>query len=51
MLGFSTGALAFAGFRRALDMLRPHDFLAVEVSALRQPELAPLTAAVPELRL
>jgi len=51
MIGFSTGALAFGDFRRALNMLRPHPVRAVELSALRQPELDPLRAAVDELDL
>ena len=50
-IGFSTGALAFGDFRRALDILRARDIRAVELSALRQPELAPLAAAAPELDL
>lgn len=44
-VGFSTGALAFGDFRRALNMLRPYNTRAVELSALRQPELGPLTVA------
>jgi hypothetical protein len=50
-IGFSTGALAYGDFRRALDMLRPHPVRVVELSALRQPELDPLWAAVAELDL
>ena len=50
-IGFSTGALAFGDFRRALDMMRPHALGAVELSALRQPELEPLRAAAAELDL
>lgn len=50
-IGFSTGALAFGDYRRALDMLRKHPIRAVELSALRQPELEPLRAAVDELDL
>jgi hypothetical protein len=50
-IGFSTGALAFGDFRRALKMLRPYALDAVELSALRQPELAPLVAAAAELDL
>jgi hypothetical protein len=51
MIGFSTGALAFGDFRRALNMLRPHALRAVELSALRLPELDPLVSAVPNLDL
>lgn len=50
-IGFSTGALAFGDFRRALEMLRSHDVRAVELSALRQPELEPLVTAADELDL
>ncbi len=50
-LGFSTGALAFGNFRQALEMLRPYGTHAVELSALRQPELGPLVAACNELDL
>lgn len=50
-IGFSTGALAFGDFHRALNMLRPRDIPAVELSALRQRELAPLRAAVEQLDL
>jgi hypothetical protein len=50
-IGFSTGALAFGDFRRALNMLRSHDITAVELSALRQPELSPLRTAISELDL
>jgi len=50
-IGFSTGALAFGDFRRALDMLRRRDIPAVELSALRQPELGPLRAGISELDL
>jgi hypothetical protein len=50
-IGFSTGALAFGDFRRALDMLRKHPIRAVELSALRQPELDPLRAAIADLDL
>ncbi len=51
-IGFSTGALAFGEFRRALGMLhRVRRARAVELSALRQPELTPLRAAVDDLDL
>jgi hypothetical protein len=50
-LGFSTGALAFGDFRRALYMLRSRGISAIELSALRQPELGPLSEAVGELDL
>src|ERR1035437_8950980 len=50
-IGFSTGALAFSDFRRALAMLRPLPLGAVELSALRQVELEPLRAAAAGLDL
>jgi len=50
-VGFSTGALAFADFRKALGMLQGKDVQAVELSALRQNELIPLLDALPSLDL
>jgi hypothetical protein len=47
--GFSTGALACGDFRRALEMLRTCPTPAIELSALRLPELDPLMEAVDEL--
>src|ERR1700730_5294668 len=41
-IGFSTGALAAGGFRHALGMMSGKKVNAVELSALRQDELAPL---------
>jgi hypothetical protein len=41
-IGFSTGALAYADFRRGLEMTRGKAVQAVELSALRQSELIPL---------
>lgn len=41
-VGFSTGALAYSDFRRGLAMARTAVCAAVELSALRQPELFPL---------
>ena len=42
-IGFSTGALAFADFRRALVMMKDELAISVvELSALREPELEPL---------
>jgi len=40
--GFSTGALAYADFRRSLAMSRAHDCRAIELSSLREWELQPL---------
>lgn len=45
-IGFSTGALAYADFRRGLAMTRRAGVAAVELSALRQPELIPLLDAL-----
>ena len=49
--GFSTGALAFADFRRGLELVRQHQLPVVELSALRTQELAPLLAALDSLDL
>ncbi len=44
-IGFSTGALALADYRLALSMVADtSDVQAIELSALRAPELTPLTA-------
>jgi hypothetical protein len=50
-VGYSTGALAYADFRRGLAMLRGRDITAVELSALRQSELQPLVEAPDDLDL
>jgi hypothetical protein len=50
-IGFSTGALARGDFRRALQMLAKKNVNAVELSALRQEELAPLVEQLDELDL
>lgn len=50
-VGFSTGALARDDFRRALQMLANKDVNAVELSALRQHELAPLVEELGRLEL
>lgn len=50
-LGFSTGALALGDFRKGLDLCRQHGLRAVELSALRLPELEPLVQALPALDL
>jgi hypothetical protein len=46
-VGFSTGALAFGDFFRALDLLEPTRANAVELSALRSIELPALLSALP----
>jgi hypothetical protein len=50
-IGFSTGALARGDFRAALDMLAGKNCTAVELSALRQEELAPLVEHLDQLNL
>ena len=50
-IGFSTGALAFGDFSTALRMLRNKRCDAVELSALREAELAPLIDALDTLDL
>jgi hypothetical protein len=48
-IGFSTGALAFGDFRKALTLLHAQPCPVVELSALRDVELPTLMAAVDEL--
>ncbi|MGA8214119.1 MAG: hypothetical protein WB799_11025 [Candidatus Sulfotelmatobacter sp.] len=50
-IGFSTGALARGDFRQALQMLSDKNVNAVELSALRQDELAPLVQQLGQLDL
>lgn len=50
-IGFSTGALARDDFRQALQMLADKPVNAVELSALRQVELAPLVEQLQDLDL
>jgi hypothetical protein len=50
-IGFSTGALALGDFRAALRMLANKNSSAVELSALRQHELAPLVEQLDRLDL
>ena len=50
-IGFSTGALARGDFRAALGMLAGKNGSAVELSALRQEELAPLVDQLDHLDL
>jgi hypothetical protein len=51
LIGFSTGALALQDFERGLDLVRKHNLKAVELSALREPELKPLIASLSSLDL
>lgn len=50
-IGFSTGALAWGDFQKALGLLKGSNTEAVELSALRDHELAPLMRALPDLDL
>jgi|WetSurMetagenome_2_1015567.scaffolds.fasta_scaffold34588_4 hypothetical protein len=50
-IGFSTGALAFADFRRAVEMLNKRKIRFIELSALRQEELSPLFHGIEQLDL
>lgn len=51
LIGFSTGALAKGDFTRGIQLQRQRGIRAVELSALRYDELAPLVSAVPSLDL
>ena len=50
-IGFSTGALAYSDFRKALRILSITRIEVLELSALREAELAPLLAALDTLDL
>jgi len=50
-IGFSTGALAYADFRKGLQVLRLGNITAVEISALRMAEWAPLVGSLDDLDL
>ena len=50
-VGFSSGAIAYGDFARALDILKVTPFPCIEMSALRVSELPALIAALPELDL
>lgn len=50
-MGFSTGALALADFRRALRMMEGHSCDCVELSALREQELDELIRSIDTLDL
>lgn len=51
LIGFSTGALAFSDFRKAIDTLNNTSVNAIELSALRRHELDPLAVAIADLDL
>jgi hypothetical protein len=50
-VGFSTGAIALSDFHRALKILDQTNTDAIELSALRFPELRPLVTEIPRLDL
>ena len=50
-IGFSSGALAYADFRRGVAMLLGKDIHCLELSALRENELDPLLDSLNELDL
>jgi hypothetical protein len=50
-IGFSSGALAYADFRRALALLKGKPVRALELSALRECELRPMLNSLDELDL
>jgi len=50
-IGFSTGAIAYADFKRALELLRGEAVTCVELSALRFQEADPLLRAIRDLDL
>jgi len=51
LIGFSTGAIANGDFSKALELLRHHDFNAIELSALRFHEVTPLMASLDSIDL
>lgn len=51
LIGFSTGALSFGAYARGLAAIRSNHLAAIELSALRQPELEPLVSALDALDL
>lgn len=50
-IGFSSGALAKSDFRKGVALQEGMEFTAVELSALREPELEPLIDAAASLQL
>lgn len=50
-IGFSTGAVAFGDFQKALDVLAANNLACVELSALRMSEVKLLVDAIPHLYL
>lgn len=51
LIGFSTGALAYSDFQKALSMLSDKAVNAIELSALRRHELEPLANAIATIDL
>jgi hypothetical protein len=51
-IGFSSGALAKSDYRRGIELQQSNkDITAIELSALREPELKPLISAISKLSL
>src|SRR6266700_4243146 len=50
-IGFSTGALAYSDFRRGVALAKSAQCSAIEISALRQPELLPMLRSLNSLDL
>ena len=50
-IGFSTGAVAYGDFEKALSILASSNLACIELSALRISEVKILVAAIPHLRL
>ncbi|WP_158944414.1 hypothetical protein [Granulicella sp. S190] len=50
-IGFSTGAVAYGDFEKALSILASSNLACIELSALRMSEVKILVAAIPYLRL
>jgi hypothetical protein len=50
-IGFSTGAVAFGDFHKALELLAPSKLASIELSALRMSEVETLVNAIPSLQL
>jgi len=50
-IGFSTGAIAYGDFEKALDLLAPCHLMCVELSALRMSEVSTLVDAIGNLEV
>jgi hypothetical protein len=51
IIGFSTGAVAYGNFQKALELLASSKLACIELSALRMSEVAPLIEAIPDINL